>query len=360
MRREPLILGGGPAGSAAAITLARGGTRALLIERTRTAGDAICGGFLSWRTLEALETLGVAADTLNRARVSQLRLFAGTRVVAAALPAPGIGVSRARLDALLLEEATLAGAGVERGVTVRAVEDRIARTADGAALSGDALFLASGKHDIRGVARPADARGRDPTLGLRTRGWGATLAHLVGDAVELHLFDRGYAGVVLQEDGSANICLAIRRSRLAEAGDPPRLLAALAAELPAFGERLAHGTGAIEAIANVPYGWRARSGVDGCYRLGDQAAVIPSLAGEGMGIALASGTSAARAWLRGEDAATWQRRFAHRTARPVAFAGAVRALAERSRPFAPLLPLAARLGLLTTIAGMTRIEHVQG
>lgn len=357
MRRETLILGGGPAGSATAITLARGGKRPLVLERTRAAADALCGGFLSWRTLAALDRLGIAADTLNPARATHLRLFTRARVVEVPLPAPGIGVSRARLDALLLTQAQRHGAGVERGVTVRAVENRMVRTADGATMSADALFLASGKHDIRGTARPADARGTDPTLGLRTRRTGGGVAARVGDAIELHLFDRGYAGVVVQEDGSANICLAIRRSRLTEAGDPERLLAVLAAELPAFGDRLVGDATAIEAIANVPYGWRALDGAAGLYRLGDQAAVIPSLAGEGMGIALASGVSAAHAWLRGEGAAAWQRRFAAQSARPVTVARMIRFMAERPARMARLLPIAARLGLIDALAAATRIAQ---
>ncbi|MBB3348070.1 FAD-dependent monooxygenase [Sphingomonas sp. BK069] len=357
MRRAPLILGGGPAGAAAAITLAQGGTRALVIERTRETGDALCGGFLSWRTLAAVERLGIDPDALGPAVVRRVRLFAAGRVVEAPLPAPARGVSRHRLDSLLLARAVAAGAAVERGVAARAVEDGAVRTADGALLASEALFLASGKHDVRGSARPAPKG--DPSLGLRTRRADSpALARLVGDAVELHLFRGGYAGVVRQEDGSTNICLALRRSRLSAAGTPARLLEMLTAEAPALGERLGDAAhGAIEAVANVPYGWRARPGETGLFRLGDQAAVIPSLAGEGMGIALASGISAARAWHDGGAlaAASWQARFARRAGAPLAVAGAVRALAEHPVLAAPLLAPLARAGLLETLARWTRI-----
>ncbi|MBB3693847.1 FAD-dependent monooxygenase [Sphingomonas sp. BK580] len=357
MRRAPLILGGGPAGAAAAITLAQGGTRALVIERTRETGDALCGGFLSWRTLAAVERLGVDPDALGAAVVRRVRLFAAGRVVEAPLPAPARGVSRHRLDSLLLARAVAAGAAVERGVAARAIEERAVRTADGALLAGDALFLASGKHDVRGRTRPAP--GADPALGLRTRRADTpALARLVGDAVELHLFRGGYAGVVRQEDGSTNICLALRRSRLSAAGTPARLLETLAAEAPALGERLGDMTdSAIEAVANVPYGWRARAGETGLFRLGDQAAVIPSLAGEGMGIALASGMSAAQAWRDGGAgaAASWQARFARRAGPPLAVAGAVRALAEHPVLAAPLLAPLARAGMLEWLARWTRI-----
>ncbi|MGQ7361667.1 hypothetical protein ACTGV6_10480, partial [Streptococcus suis] len=132
-----------------------------------------------------------------------------------------MGVSRRRLDTMLRAAAARSGAAIEAGVTVRTIADGIARLADGADIAGEAIFLATGKHDLRGLARPAQARGEDPTLGLRVRlsPSPANRAALAG-RVELHLFDRGYVGIVLQEDGSANLCLAVHRSRLAAAGSP--------------------------------------------------------------------------------------------------------------------------------------------
>jgi flavin-dependent dehydrogenase len=353
----PLIVGGGPAGTAAAITLARAGIAATLLERQRETGDALCGGFLSWRTLETLAGLGVEAAALNPVPVTRVRLFAGGRTAESMLPRPALAVSRHRLDSLLLARAA-ATTGVEHGVTVRAAPATEVRLADGAVLHPDALFLATGKHDLRGLARPEAARGRDPTLGLRLRlPASPALDRLVGDAIELHLVDRGYAGLVRQEDGSVNLCLAIHRSRLTDAGSPADLVGVLGREAPSLGERLAFMTAgtAIDAIANVPYGWRARAGTAGLFRLGDQAGVIPSLAGEGMGIALASGVAAAAAYVRGGAAAgvDWQPRFARTVARPIGIAGFVRALAE-SRAAPALLPLA-RPWLIALAARATRV-----
>ncbi|WP_267378168.1 MULTISPECIES: FAD-dependent monooxygenase [unclassified Sphingomonas] len=359
MRRTPaLIVGGGPAGAATAIGLARARLPHLLVERARETGDALCGGFLSWRTLESLERLGIAADTLNPVRVGRVRLFAGSRVREAALPQPGLSVSRRRLDTVMLAAAVAEGAAVERGVEVRAIDADGTRTADGATIAADALFLASGKHDVRGLARPETARGDDPTLGLRIRlAPHPALARMVGDAVELHLFDRGYAGIALQEDGAANLCMAVHRSRLRAAGDPRGLLAELARAHPALGERIAFADdGArIDAIANVPYGWRERGGSAGLFRLGDQAGVIPSLAGEGMGIAIASGIAAAAAYRDGgaAGAAAWQHGFARRLARPIGVAGLVRRVME-SR-FAPLATGLAGPDLIQIMAKLTRI-----
>nr|WP_246346828.1 FAD-dependent monooxygenase [Sphingomonas jinjuensis] len=351
-----MIVGGGPAGAAAAITLARAAAPHLLIERTRETGDPLCGGFLSWRSLAALERLGIAAAALNPARIDRVRLIAGDNVREARLPALALAVSRHRLDTLLLAAATQAGAAVERGVTVRAVEGRRV-TIDGSDDRPDALLLATGKHEVRGVKR-AEVED-DPVLGIRVR-LAPTLAltRLAAAAVELHLVDGGYIGVALQEDGAANCCMAVRRSRLHQAGNPAALIEALAREAPHFAERLdaSGGPGAIDAVANVPYGWRARVTSPGVFLLGDQAAVIPSLAGEGMGIALASGVAAAQAYLRdGAMASTgWQAGFSRRVARPMAVAGIARQLAERQalHPLVALLPPA----LIRATARWTRVD----
>lgn len=364
MRPTPaLIVGGGPAGASAAITLARAGAPHLLLERSRETGDAICGGFLSWRTLESLARLGVEASALGTARITRTRIVVGERVIEAALPRPALGVSRRTLDTVLLTQAIAAGAAVERGVTVRSLDGTTATLDDGAVVAGETLFLASGKHDVRGAARPADARGNDPVLGLRIRLAAAPgLTRLINDAVELHLFDRGYVGINLQEDGSANVCMAVHRSAMLAAGSPAALLDMLACDYPRLGERLAYRRGdeTIDAIANVPYGWRALRSDPGVFRLGDQAGVIPSLAGEGMGIAIASGIRAANAFLAGGAGAAprFQADFARATRRPITIAGLVRDAAERPRVALAALPLLSHIpGLIDTIASLTRIGH---
>ncbi|RJF93741.1 NAD(P)/FAD-dependent oxidoreductase [Sphingomonas cavernae] len=359
-RTNTLILGGGPAGAAAAITLARHGAAPLLIERARETGDALCGGFLSWRSIDRLETLGVSRDALGGHAIERVRIFAGTKRGEVPLPGRAVGVSRRKLDTLLLARAVAQGACVERGVAARRAERGRAILADSAVIACETLFLATGKHDCRGLARP-HGHG-DPMLGLRIRlPASPALTKMLGAAIELHLFRGGYAGLLLQEDGSGNLCMAVGKARLAEAGgDPRRLLAELGDESRALSERLALGdiAGSIDAIGAVPYGWRVRTSEAGLFRLGDQAAVIPSLAGEGMGIALASGVMAARYHLAGGRGAAkaFQAALAQRTRIPMMSAGALGALAatRRGRLAAPRL-LAAFPTLGAAIAQLTRI-----
>ena len=349
---RPLIIGSGIAGAAAAIDLTQFGQRPLILERNRETGDAICGGFLSWQSLAALERLGLSIDRLAGQRVTAVRLFAGHRMAQSPLPKAGMGLSRRALDSALLAQALAGGAAIERGVTVRGYGPGRLTTGDGAHLSAADLFVAHGKHGVAGHARPAPpAVAADPVVGLRLRLAGsAQIARLVGEAVELFLFDRGYAGLVRQEDGSANLCLAVHKSRLAEAnGHPETLIAQWGADNAALGERLAaaHAVGTIDAIAAIPYGWQRSAGAEGLWHLGDQAAVIPSLAGEGMGIALATAASAVTSWHQGETSVAWQRAMARRITPPMLLARMIWKLAENPHWNGAGVALLQRLPILT-------------
>jgi flavin-dependent dehydrogenase len=111
----------------------------------------------------------------------------------------------------------------------------------------------------------------------------------------------------------------------------------------------------MEAVSGVPYGWRALATEAGLYRVGDQAAVIASIAGDGVAIALASGAAAANACLAGESAEAFQRGFARRAARPVGIAELLRSLAARGGRRRLMMGLAGVPGVAKAAARLTRI-----
>ncbi len=358
MRRTPaLIIGGGPAGAAAAIVLASAGHRPELVERTRGPDTKVCGGFLSWDTLAALGRLGVDVSALGARPIGRLRIVSGHKVIEADLPASSAGLSRARLDEAALDAAARVGAAIRRGCTVRSIAGQQVRLDDGETVEADALFLATGKHELRGAPRlPADER-RGLAAGLRASlPSRPDLQQGLAGVIELHLFDGGYAGLLLQEDGSANICLSVARGRLADGIEA--LLEGLEREAPLLADRLGGARPEWDAIASIPYGWRARTGEAGRFRIGDQGAVIASLAGDGIAIALASGEAAARSFLRrgGAGAPAFQAELARRAALPLRLAGLMRRVAEQPLLRDAMWPLLATFpSMLAAGAKATRI-----
>jgi flavin-dependent dehydrogenase len=222
-------------------------------------------------------------------------------------------------------------------------------------------MLATGKHDLRGAGRPAAASGADPAIGFRARLESSrSLRASLAGTIELHVFDGGYAGLLLLEDGAINLCLSVSKSRLAGCPTPQALLASLAAENRHLADRIggALSIGPWSSVANIPYGWRAQPSHPGIFRLGDQGAVIASLAGDGVGIALASGSMAATAWLNGGAAAseTYQSSLRARARRPLQIAGGLKWLAQHRRFHGPaMLLMATSPGLVRLAASATRI-----
>ncbi|WP_129586189.1 FAD-dependent monooxygenase [Sphingomonas montana] len=352
----PLIAGGGPAGAAAAILLARGGASPRLLERSTEPHDVVCGAFLGWDALASLRVLGIDPAALGAHPITRVRVIAGGRIVETALPHPAAGLSRRILDEALLAAAATARTRIDRGITIRDATGTTLRLRDGDTATGDALFLATGKHDLRGLARP---RPLAPSIGFRTAlPVSPKLTATLTGMIELHAFDGGYAGILLQEDGRANFCLSASADRIGPGG-VDALLAEIARDAPLLADRAATARDWV-AIAGVPYGWRTGKTEPNLFRLGDQAAVIASLAGDGVAIALASGASAARAYLRTGPAGAqaWQRDFAARSRRPLLVASTIRHMAEHSRWRGPMTGLLAALpGIARIAARATRIGH---
>ncbi len=301
-----LIAGGGVAGAAAACLL---GPDSVLVERTTAAHDKMCGEFVSAEAIDYLRRLGVDPVALGAVPVHGVRLVYGTMVAEARLPFPAVGLSRRRLDAALLDAAAARGATVLRGHTVRRVTDGVAEVAGLGRFVGHKLFLATGKHDVRGVPR-TPAREPENLVGLKMYlAVEATQAAALAGLVEVIVFRGGYGGLQAVEGGGVNLCLLLERDVFAEAGESWQgVQAMLEAESPHLAARLNGARTLLDrplAIARVPYGFVHRPSAGDpadVYRLGDQAAVIPSFSGDGVSMALHSAFAAAGS-LRGDSAA---------------------------------------------------------
>jgi len=365
VNRSVVIAGGGLAGSAAACVLALAGRPVLLLEREAAQVPKICGEFISAETAVYLQRLGVDLNLLGAHRIDRLRLVRGRAMVRSKLPFVGFGLSRGILDEALLQRAAACGAEIRRGQTVNRIrtgDDLTLELGGGGDIRAKTLFLATGKHDVRGLRRelrvaPEDLVGFKLHLLLSP----AQQREMAGH-VDLMLFAGGYAGLQLVEDGIANLCLLVGAAYLRDAGGTwIALLQNLRQAVPHLQTRL---EGAVQletvpvSISRVPYGFvHVATPADpvGVFRLGDQVGVIPSFTGDGMAIALHSAALAASAYLEGAAASTYHRRIRNDIAGQIGRAVALYRWARGAIGQSMLMQVAAWPGSLGLAAEFTRI-----
>jgi flavin-dependent dehydrogenase len=364
VKAEVVVVGGGLAGSAAAIGLARAERDVVLLERESRAQHKVCGEFLSQEALEYLGLLGVGVAGVGGVPIRAVRLACQAGVSEAELPFRAMSVTRRRLDEELLLRAAAAGVRVVRDCRVQGLAREGAgwrAVVEGAEpVLADAAFLATGKHDVRGRARPKGKQGDLVAFKMYWRLAPEQAAALQGH-VELMLYRGGYAGLQPVEGGAVNLCCLVEQARLRQLdGSWEKLLAAMQQECGLLRERLQGAQALLErplAVAAIPYGY-VRASCDGVWALGDQAAVIPSFTGDGMSIALHSGCLAAAMYVRGETAERFQERLRGEVSGQVALATMVsRGLVWR--PSRGMLMAAVGLwpGVLGVVAGRTRIAE---
>lgn len=364
---DALIVGGGLAGGAAAIRLARAGRSVTVIERSASPHDKVCGEFLSNEALGELAEVGIDAAAMGAPALKRVRIAARGDGYEAALPFTARSLTRRTLDEAILTKARSEGATVLRGQAVsRCIQEGLGWLAllpDGTSVSARSLVAATGKHDLRGARRPDGVHGDLVGLKAYYRLTPDAAADLSG-TVDVIFFPGGYLGIQPVPGGMANACLVVSRKRLSALGGHPWAVFDHVRAASAHAARVLDGAEPVLAkplaVGRIPYGYVRRHS-DGAFHVGDQAAVIPSFCGEGMGLALRSGRMAADAILAGDDPMTYQRRFARLAgARVVGTALMSRALSHErvQRSAAAMTMLAPRV--VTALAGATRTPQPRG
>ena len=185
------------------------------------------------------------------------------------------------------------------------------------------------------------------------------------DVVQIAMFDGGYIGASIIEDGLVSLCWVMRRDVLRRIGSSwPSQAAYFSTQSELLGDLLIGAKPEWDkpiSIAGIPYGYLRRQSIaPGIFPLGDQLAVIPSFTGDGMAIALYSGIAAAQAILAGTSAVTFQQGMLKRLKGQFLLARAANLLFERkvthdlSVISAALLP-----GVVTWIAKLTRLQNFE-
>jgi len=362
MKAPPIgVLGGGLAGLAAAISLAKAGREVIVWESADFGRDKVCGEFLSPEAEEDLDALG---SSFAPSEVAELRTIAfmgaspNARIDFTLKGRAASGVTRRALETRLAERARAAGATLLERSPVHALE----ATTEGLWVTKkspsalDKRFVSSvicafGKRSTldEQLSLPRASphcRADIGFLGLKAY-FPASSARLSAD-VELYVLPGGYVGVNPVDDGRIGVC-ALLKARPNQSATWPALLElakthpGLARRLDDLGAPLSKPRG----LARFGFGPQSvTSALSGSRApllfAGDAARLIPSFTGDGMAVALRSGRLAASASLGKNPAWAYRRAFASTFAARFAVSRALHGLLLGPPFFETLAPLIAR------------------
>lgn len=361
---DVLVVGAGPAGSAAAASLAARGWRVILADRAVFPRSKPCGDYCNPGAVETLRSLGLlpALERSGAGSIDGMTVVGqdGSTMRGRFPSGRGVLLRRETLDMLLLRRAEQKGAHlVERfRVDEIGVADsvEVRDTLSGRALRARLLIAADGM-------RSAVARRLGLLRGLPDGRFtaGAYFSGVSGPPEgELHLGDGLYGGVARFGDGTANVCLALPRT-LYRGRSAAEAFALGLRGLPVLGETVSGWRPLSPFRVTGPIGFARRAvSAAGVLLAGDAAGQVEPLTGQGIAAALRSGLDAAeeahRALETGDLSAISLHRYDRR--RAAAFGPAVRMMkvvtALALRPgLTPLLlrRLSTRPGLFRCLLG---------
>lgn len=355
---DAVVVGAGPAGSVAALLLARGGARVALVDKATFARDKACGDLVGPRAVALMASLGLAPP-LGR-QVGEMIVIGptGRRVLLPAragrtYPDHGIAITRLRFDAWLREAAIAAGAEPVTG-RVAGVRGGTVELDDGRCLVADVVVGAdgatSGVAAATGLVKPGSA-----LMGFAVR----TYVAQVVDRPVIALWDErrlcgfpGYGWLFPGEEGVANLGLG-----LGVGGDRSSASRAVAC-FESFCDHLRRLGVLSAAVDGRRLGGWLKMGMVGTvaargrvFLVGDAAGLVNPLQGEGIAPAMTSAAAAADAILSGPGsaAARYRQHLAAGPGRYNATAAAIHAAAIAGSPRRVAL-----LGRALTLPGVGR------
>jgi flavin-dependent dehydrogenase len=294
---DVVVIGGGPAGLAAAVGLGRAGKSVLVCERAPEPGLKPCGEGLLPRAVRELCSLGLSTrELLAEGRLLQgVSYVSGSGVRASARfgEGPGLGLRRTALDRLLrgLAERT-------PGVSIRHGDARLQLETSGVCrvLFDGQLFTPRLVIGADGLA----SRVRK-TAGLETRRppplrYGVRQHFKVEpwtDQVEVYWSAGGEAYVTPTGDDELNVAFLWQGTPSKQPGGSG-LIAHLLRGFPELVRRLGQAHAADEARARGPLHVQVPTPArDGLLLLGDAAGYVDAITGEGVGLAISKASSLA-------------------------------------------------------------------
>jgi flavin-dependent dehydrogenase len=306
---EVVVAGAGPAGSIAALVLARAGVAVTLVDRATFPRHKLCGDTVNPGSLAILDRLGVGPSIRMRALPVGGMTVTGPGGAAVSADYPddlqGAAIARRELDLLLLEAAVAAGVHFLPGIQVLGCMDN----ATTQRVSGVRVTAASRESRIPArVVIAADGRSsrlgreRDLIRFARPKRWafGAYFSGIDGltSRGEMHVRAKGYLGVARLGGNIANVCLVCEPRVLRDEDSKADAIMSIVGGDPALAVRFRRARRVSPLVTLGPLAVEARTaGCAGMLLAGDAAGFIDPMTGDGLRFALRGGELAAHAAL---------------------------------------------------------------
>ncbi len=278
-----IVVGAGPAGSAAAIAGSNRGLTVLLLEAGRYPRHKVCGEFVSAESAEVLRYL--LADDSGRLfaapRIGTAVVHSHGRSCAFDLASPGYSIPRIALDNALWQAAQA------RGVQCRIdLVTEVRRENGGLVARGN-----SNEYRARTVVNASGRWSRLSRKHSSTAAWIGLKAHFAGetnDSVDLYFLPNGYCGVQAVAPGVLNACALVLQGTARDLQD-------VFAQDVELLERARKWSRVTEVFATAPvYLGAGVPVIDEVLHVGDAAGFVDPFVGDGISLALRSGVLAGR------------------------------------------------------------------
>ncbi len=329
---DVIIAGGGLAGLALAIQLARKGYDIGLIEKEQYPFHRVCGEYISLESWDFLQQLGVDLTALKVPLITKLEVSSVKgKILKRSLPLGGFGISRYLLDNILVKIARSEGVAVAENTRVN---DMVFGEKEFTISTTKETYQAKIACGCFGKRSNIDVKWKRPFIVAaknKLNNYIGIKYHVRGelpaDTIALHNFKNGYCGVVKIEDDKYCLCYLTTAENLQQAkGSLEQLENIILSENPYLQKILTGCEKTLDSPVTISQiSFNKKSQVEGhVLMIGDAAGMITPLCGNGMSMALHGSKIAAeqidlffketisRQQLEASYTKAWQQKFAPR------------------------------------------------
>ncbi len=288
------IVGGGLAGLALSIQLAKQGHPVILFEKEQYPFHRVCGEYISLESWDFLKSIGVELEKMNVPMITQLQVSAvNGKLLTQQLPLGGFGISRYLLDHTLMQLAKAAGVQILENTKVNDIvfdsNGFIIETSQ----QNYPVKIACGSYGKRSNLDIKWKRPFSMAAKNKLNNYIGVKYHIKtdfpGDRIALHNFKNGYCGISKIEEDKYCLCYLTTAENLRKSkGDIKTMEQTILGQNPHLEKIFSESDFLFEppvTISQISFD-KKKQVEDHVLMAGDAAGMITPLCGNGMSMAL--------------------------------------------------------------------------